>query len=163
VSDSGRGDSKIASTEYKIDGGAWTVMAASDGAFDQVIESVAASMMPFTTAGVYDVEIRGTDAARNTGPAESIFLVIYNPEGGFVTGGGWINSPPGAYDVDQTLTGKATFGFVSKYQKGASIPTGQTEFQFHLANLNFHSESYQWLVVAGAKAQYKGTGTGLNP
>jgi hypothetical protein len=28
-----------------------------------------------------------------------------------------------------------------------------------VANLNFHSESYDWLVVAGAKAQYKGTGT----
>ena len=35
----------------------------------------------------------------------------------------------------------------------------QTEFQFKVANLNFHSESYEWLVVAGAKAQFKGTGT----
>jgi len=25
--------------------------------------------------------------------------------------------------------------------------------------LNFHSDTYQWLVVAGAKAQYKGVGT----
>jgi hypothetical protein len=28
-----------------------------------------------------------------------------------------------------------------------------------MANLEFHSTSYQWLVVAGAKAQYKGSGT----
>ena len=42
---------------------------------------------------------------------------------------------------------------------GATTPSGQTEFQFRLANLNFHSESYQWLVVAGPKAQYKGVGT----
>ena len=28
-----------------------------------------------------------------------------------------------------------------------------------MADLNFHSESYQWLVIAGAKAMYKGTGT----
>ena len=28
-----------------------------------------------------------------------------------------------------------------------------------LADVNFHSESYQWLVVAGARAQYKGAGT----
>jgi hypothetical protein len=28
-----------------------------------------------------------------------------------------------------------------------------------VANLNFHSSSYQWLVVAGAKAKYKGSGT----
>jgi hypothetical protein len=34
-----------------------------------------------------------------------------------------------------------------------------TEFQFKVAELNFHSDTYEWLVVAGAKAQYKGTGT----
>jgi hypothetical protein len=57
------------------------------------------------------------------------------------------------------LTGKANFGFVSKYQKGQSTPTGETEFQFKVGNLNFHSVLYDWLVVSGARAQYKGTGT----
>ncbi|MBI2332956.1 MAG: hypothetical protein HYU84_12500 [Chloroflexi bacterium] len=57
------------------------------------------------------------------------------------------------------MTGKATFGFVSKYQKGANIPSGNTEFQFKVANLNFKSTSYEWLVIAGSKAQYKGIGT----
>jgi hypothetical protein len=28
-----------------------------------------------------------------------------------------------------------------------------------MANLNFHSTVYEWLVVAGARAQFKGTGT----
>jgi hypothetical protein len=28
-----------------------------------------------------------------------------------------------------------------------------------MADLNFHSDTYQWLVVAGPKAQFKGTGT----
>lgn len=55
--------------------------------------------------------------------------------------------------------GKATFGFVSKYKKGASTPTGQTEFYFKAGDLNFHSDSYDWMVVAGAKAMYKGVGT----
>jgi hypothetical protein len=88
-------------------------------------------------------------------------VAFYDPSGGFVTGGGTINSPAGAYRADITLTGKANFGFVSKYQKGATIPTGQTEFQFQTGNLNFHSESYQWLVVSAnnTKAQYKGTGS----
>jgi hypothetical protein len=75
------------------------------------------------------------------------------------TGGGWINSPAGAYVANPTLAGKATLGFVSKYQKGATAPTGNTEFQFHAGDLNFKSTSYDWLVVAGTKAQYKGTGT----
>jgi len=61
--------------------------------------------------------------------------------------------------VDPSLTGRANFGFISKYQKGATVPTGQTEFQFKAGNLNFHSASYEWLVIGGAKAQYKGTGT----
>ena len=39
------------------------------------------------------------------------------------------------------------------------MPTGQTEFQLKVANLNFHSTACQWLVVAGPKAQYKGWGT----
>src|SRR6266581_7865386 len=76
-----------------------------------------------------------------------------------VTGGGWINSPAGAYTSNAILSGKANFGFVSNYQKGANVPTGQTEFQFNVANFNFHSTSYEWLVIAGAKAQYKGVGT----
>ena len=76
-----------------------------------------------------------------------------------MTGGGWIDSPEGAYTPDSSLTGKANFGFVSKYQKGATVPTGQTEFQFRVANLNFHSTSYQWLVIAGSHAKYKGSGT----
>jgi hypothetical protein len=86
-------------------------------------------------------------------------VVVYDPNGGFVTGGGWIISPTGAYLADPTLTGKATFGFVSKYPKGKTVPTGNTEFQFHAASLNFQSTNYEWLVVGGAKAQYKGNGT----
>jgi hypothetical protein len=43
--------------------------------------------------------------------------------------------------------------------KGTTVPTGQTEFQFQAGDLNFHSTVYEWLVVSGCKAQYKGTGT----
>jgi Matrixin len=57
------------------------------------------------------------------------------------------------------LTGRANFGFVAKYHHGATVPDGQTEFQFKAGNLNFHSTAYEWLVVAGARAQYKGSGT----
>ena len=114
----------------------------------------------YAEAGVYTVSVKVTDnyAASAEVTAQS-YVVVYNPDAGFVTGGGWITSPTGAYAKDPALTGKATFGFVSKYQKGANAPTGNTEFQFKVANLNFKSTSYDWLVIAGAKAQYKGTGT----
>jgi hypothetical protein len=91
--------------------------------------------------------------------ASSGLAVTYDPSAGFVTGGGTIASPAGAYVADASMTGQASFGFVSKYQKGQSTPTGQTEFQFQTAKFNFHSELYDWLVVSGSKAQYKGTGT----
>ena len=113
----------------------------------------------YSTPGIYNVKLTVTDKDGGTGTATSQLIVVYDPDGGFVTGGGWIDSPAGAYVADPALTGKANFGFVSKYQKGANTPTGQTEFQFNAGGLNFHSANYEWLVVAGPKAQYKGNGT----
>jgi len=86
-------------------------------------------------------------------------VVVYDPGAGFVTGGGWITSLAGAYAANPALTGRANFGFNSKYKHGANVPDGQTEFHFQAAGFNFHSTVYEWLVVAGARAQYKGTGT----
>jgi hypothetical protein len=118
----------------------------------------------FTTPGVYQVSLTVTNNCGGQGQATTIgdlaaIVVVYDPSAGFVTGGGWIHSPAGAFAGNPSLTGKASFGFVSKYQNGASAPTGQTEFQFKAADLNFKSTSYDWLVVAGARAQYKGSGT----
>ena len=160
VDDTTTGGSAIDSAEYSIDGSGY-IATATDGSFDEVSEDVEATIAAttFLVPGVHDVCVQGTDVAGNTGLAECILLVVYDPLGGFVTGGGWITSPVGAYTVDPALTGKATFGFVSKYQKGANVPTGNTEFQFRVANFNFKSTEYDWLVVAGAKAQYKGSGT----
>ena len=39
-----------------------------------------------------------------------------------------------------------------------TTPTGQTQFNFQVGSFNFHSTSYEWLVVSGPKAQYKGSG-----
>lgn len=158
--DSSTANSNIASAEYNMDGGAtWSQMLPVDNSFDSPAEGITVDLSTPAIPGVYDIYVRGTDVYGNVGPSENILLVVYDPEGGFVTGGGWIWSPPGAYPEDSSLEGKANFGFVSKYKKGATIPTGETEFQFKVAELNFHSESYQWLVVAGARAQFKGVGT----
>jgi len=114
-----------------------------------------------SAVGVYNVNAKITDP-NYIGPDDNELFVIYDASGGFVTGGGWINSPLGACQqttICNDAVGKANFGFVSKYEKGATIPTGSTEFQFQAGNLNFKSTSYQWLTVSGARAQYKGTGT----
>lgn len=88
--------------------------------------------------------------ATTVGEFEAL-VVIYDPSAGWVTGGGWINSPAGAYTPMPLLTGKANFGFVSKYQNGASMPTGNTEFHFKAGNLKFQSTSYEWMVISGGK------------
>ena len=129
------------------------------GVVDQTTRTVTGTHT-YSSSGIYVITLTVTDTGES---ASSViadqYIVIYDPSGGFVTGGGWIMSPEGAYTPDPTMTGKATFGFVSKYKKGATVPTGETEFQFKAGNLNFRSTSYDWLVVAGAKAMYKGTGT----
>jgi PKD repeat protein len=109
--------------------------------------------------GVYTITLTIIDDDGGSDSMEFRYVVVYDPEGGFVTGGGWIMSPAGAYVADPELEGKANFGFVSKYKKGATTPTGNTEFQFKAGDLNFHSNDYEWLVVSGARAQFKGTGT----
>ncbi|NNF36052.1 MAG: T9SS type A sorting domain-containing protein [Saprospiraceae bacterium] len=113
----------------------------------------------YDSAGVYQVTLILSDIDGNSDTlTAATYVVIYDPEGGFVTGGGWIQSPPGAYVPDTTVTGKANFGFVSKYKNGASVPTGNTQFKFNAASFKFKSTSYEWLVISGSKAKYKGDG-----
>jgi uncharacterized protein len=113
----------------------------------------------YSTPGVYTVSVTVDDGYGNSDQAVYEFVIVYDPNGGFVTGGGWIDSPAGAYKPDPSLTGKATFGFVSKYKKGTTVPDGNAQFQFHAAGLDFQSTSLAWLVVSGSKAQIKGEGT----
>jgi PKD domain len=113
----------------------------------------------FTNAGVYTIIVTICDNAGGCGTAET-WVVVYDPTAGFVTGGGWLNIAAGSYPADPTLSGRANFGFNAKYQNGnGRPPSGQTEFNFQVANFNFHSELYQWLVVSSFKAQFKGTGS----
>ncbi len=149
------GGSNLASAEYSINGGAPTALGTSSGPAATVLGVVPG----LSTSAVYYVCVHALDKAGNVGVDECIFLPVYNPAGGFVTGGGWIQSPAGAYVPNPSITGKATFGFVAKYAKGATLPSGNTEFQFKVGNLNFKSTAYEWLVIAGARAQYKGAGT----
>ncbi len=141
-----------ATISFQVDGLSFSAVTDTDGV-------ASCEVMAPPTAGVYEItaEFAGDDLHQAS--TATALGAVYDPDGGFVTGGGWIDSLEGAYADDPTLTGRANFGFVSKYKKGADVPTGQTEFQFQVADLNFHSDTYEWLVVAGARAQYKGTGT----
>lgn len=123
--------------------------------------SPASQSHTYAGPGVYTVVVTVTDVAGASDSASYEFIIIFDSAGRFVTGGGWIDSPAGAYKPDNSLTGKATFGFASKYKKGANAPTGNTVFQFKTGDLDFRSETYEWLVVnqGGTNAQFKGQGT----
>ena len=113
----------------------------------------------YETPGVYTINLIVTDICGETDMMEHRYVVIYDPEGSFVTGGGIINSPLGASVQYPEATGMASFGFVSKYVKNKVNPDGNTKFKFKAGDLDFKSTEYDWLVVSGSKAKFKGWGT----
>jgi len=138
----------------------WGDGSTSSAAIDEANGSGSASgSHAYAAAGVYTLTLTVTDKDGGSGRSVFQFVVVFNPLGGFVTGGGWIFSPPGAYPTAPNLTGKATFGFVSKYPKNAITPEGSMEFDFHIGSLRFRSTSYDWLVVSTSKVRFKGSGT----
>lgn len=136
----------------------WGDGSSSAAIIDQSANTISASH-DYGTPGVYIVTVEVEDACGDTDTETSAtYVVIYDPSAGFVTGGGWINSPAGAYADDLSLTGKANFGFNAKYKKGQSTPDGKTTFHFNAAGFKFQSTAYDWLTIAGPNAKFKGSG-----
>jgi len=159
VDDFTTGESLIATAEYNVDGGAWVPMSAADGSWDAPSENVIEPLVT-TIPSLFEVCVRGTDAEGNIGATTCTDLVVYDPTAGYVTGRGQFDSPAGAYTDNTDLTGTASFAFVSKFRRGASVPTGKTEFHFATADLDFRSSTYEWMVVTGKNyAMFKGEGT----
>ena len=152
--DAGIDDTHTASVSWGDGTSTNGIVSEADGA-----GSVAAGNT-YTVPGIYTVTVTVTDDDGGVGSSSFEYVVVYDPSGGFVTGGGVIDSPAGAYTPDATIEGPANFAFVSKYQKGATVPDGNTSFRFHAADFVFNSTRYEWLVVnGGARATYKGAGT----
>lgn len=120
----------------------------------------------YATPGVYLIDVCVVDANgdedRWFAPQE---VIVYDPAGGFTTGGGWFDNVQGPMFSPMMSTAAATdgtnskvmFAFVCNYKKGSILPVGNVEI--HAEGMNFHSESYDWMVVNGNRAQFKGTGT----
>ena len=106
-----------------------------------------AAAFTFTAAGVYTVSLAVTDDDGGVGTATRDALVVAtNPGGGFVTNGGWVAHGPG----------KTTFGGNAKYDphgvvQGSLTATGP--------GMSFASTAVDWLVVAGSRVAWHGTGT----
>lgn len=141
----------------------------NDGVIDATATGVTgntcSAVLNYAEPGIYTVYATVTDKDGGSGSATSDMIVVYNPDGEFVTGGGWIDAQAGSCQdasvCDPTATGKANFGFNAKYSQDNIVPTGSSELNFADAGLNFHTTNYEWLVInqAGANAQLQGSGT----
>jgi hypothetical protein len=102
----------------------------------------------FNSAGVYKLQMNITDQtgatsyANTNGDLDAI-VVIYDPNGGTVYGGGWFNSPAGALTNNPSATGKASYGFAVNY-KNAVKPTGETQFGFKVGSFEFNAVNFDW-------------------
>jgi hypothetical protein len=103
--------------------------------------------------GVYKVDITFTgDDCFYFSSTNSAVIAVYDPTGGFATGGGWYE----AVDEVTEEPGRANFGFTVRYKQEAS--TGNLEFQFQTGDINLKSTSIDWLVISEANGQFKGQG-----
>lgn len=111
-------------------------------------DGVATSMVALQPA-IYTIEITaaGWDAVGHG------ILVVYNPEGGFATGGGWIMPADDGLNTHPNV--RANFGFNAKYKQG--LPTGHIEFRYSDGHIDLKSSSIEQLVITGGSiVQFKG-------
>jgi hypothetical protein len=116
----------------------------------------------FNSPGVYKLRMNTTDQngithySTTNGDIEEI-IVVYDPNGGYTYGGGFYQSQPGALVADPVAEGKASFGFTINY-RNATNPKGETQFEFKVGSFEFNALTFDYLVISGAKAQFRGTG-----
>ncbi|WP_223167487.1 family 43 glycosylhydrolase [Nonomuraea sp. SYSU D8015] len=112
----------------------------------------------YAEAGIYQPVITVADDDGGKVVVTAGPVVVYDPEAGFVTGGGWIDSAAGAQPGRPSAAGKAVFAFVSAYKPGSTSPSGETVFTFPAGKLLFAATRYDWLVVTGGEVRYRGAG-----
>jgi hypothetical protein len=150
--------SGVASAAYNIDGGSFIAMS---GTFGGSSVNVSATTAVFSTPGVHNICVSSTDVAGNAGVNQCILFAVYDPDGGFTTGGGGTNSPVGADLVNPSGSGPVTFAFNPKYlPNNQTVPSGNLEFHYDAGNIVFKSTGWDFLVITnGNRAQAQGTGT----
>jgi hypothetical protein len=134
----------------------WGDATTSNGTVDEVDGSGSATAQhTYAGPGIYEVNVTVWD---DDGASDSIRLgeiLVFDPND-FVTGGGWIQSPTEAWAADRTHSGKATLGFVVRYDKSGAI-RGNLEFQLH-KGLSLHATSFDTLLIANGVATFDGHG-----
>jgi hypothetical protein len=156
----------IHTAKWSIDGASvnGAVIAEPNG---NKVGKVTGSYKP-TVAGVYKLQMNVTDQkgvtsyASTNGNFEAI-VVAYDPSSkNYTYGGGKFMSPAGALKSNPTATGLVAFGFTSNYYKNSTFPKGETLLDFKVGDFTFSALNFDYLVVSGVKAQFKGLGKMTN-
>lgn len=150
VDDTTTGDSDITSAEYRITGGAWTPMNASDVDFDEVNEDVTVEFA-FETPGIKEVCVRGTDIEGNISTPsgdDCVIVSVIDPLTGYVSGGGNIK------EEKKVVT---TFGGNAGYVPDVGL-VGQLQVVNHVTKVACHYNTINWMTVVGDTATVNATG-----
>jgi hypothetical protein len=108
----------------------------------------------YSEAGMYDVTLTITDTYGKSASKIYSYVIVFDPDNGDVTGGGWMNTQRGDYRLKSTCE-KGNFGFCAQYDKNLNLKGNLT---FHINGVNFHvsSTSLDWLLVDNDHALIKG-------
>ena len=104
----------------------------------------------YTSAGFYTVGVTVSDDEGASATTNSSMLVVYDASAGLITGGGWIAGASG------NTNDKTHFNIDVRYS--ASAPTGQFRIHGSSALLDLTSSAFEYLVVKGSTASFRGTG-----
>jgi methionine-rich copper-binding protein CopC len=116
----------------------------------------------YAQAGVYVVQLTVTDDDGGDAEGSYAYVVVWDPDAGYVTGNGTIQPPPTQVEaIDTNLKNKAgAFGFVSRYTNG--VLGGKVQYRIsHNGSVlfDFVSQDQNWLVIDREQAIFQG-GTG---
>ncbi|MGK5741495.1 PKD domain-containing protein [Micromonospora sp. URMC 103] len=116
----------------------------------------------YAHAGMYTIKTTVTDDDGGVGQAQTM-IVVYDPEGGFATQGGYLDSPAGALTADPQQSSRLHVQFNVKYQPGETGPIpggGKVAAQLAGTNFSLDSTALEWLVVTPTgRVAVKGSGT----
>ena len=120
-----------------------------DGSVGEIVESPASVFEvdhTYMKSGSYSVTINMTDECEASTYVYHSIIVMDNLRG-TVTGGGWFDSPEGAYFLKPRTAGKATFAFEASNSSRKAGPEGHVVFNFKDGNIKFRSTDVEWMHV----------------
>lgn len=109
----------------------------------------------YAEPGFYTISVKIWDDDGDFATATLGEVFVFDPNT-FVTGGGWVTSPVEAWADEPSHSGKATFGFIARYDRSGTV-RGNVQFQLH-KGINFHVTAFDYLLINDGIAVFEGSG-----